>query len=132
MYWREILETIYLYVNSSLLSTKYVYKSCIKLIYIYQYSLNNLKVPFSIATTLRCRGGRYSFPWIAPLYPWYVPYKADRLAKRYQVPFLKYLVWPDLELNPGLLGHWRTLNPLGQWLFMARFQDAYFVSKVKK
>ena len=29
---------------------------------------------FSIATTPRCREGRYSFPWIAPLYPWYVPY----------------------------------------------------------
>ena len=29
----------------------------------------DLKVPFSIATTPRCRGGRYSFPWIAPLYP---------------------------------------------------------------
>ena len=27
------------------------------------------KAPFSIATTPRCRGGRYSFPWIAPLYP---------------------------------------------------------------
>ena len=27
------------------------------------------KAPFSIATTLRCRGGRYSFPWNAPLYP---------------------------------------------------------------
>ena len=24
--------------------------------------------PFSIATTPRCRGGCYSFPWIAPLY----------------------------------------------------------------
>ena len=23
---------------------------------------------FSIATTPRCRGGRYSIPWIAPLY----------------------------------------------------------------
>ena len=29
---------------------------------------------FSIATTSRCRGGRYSFPYIAPLYPRYVPY----------------------------------------------------------
>ena len=29
---------------------------------------------FTIASTLRCRGGCYSFPWIAPLYPWYVPY----------------------------------------------------------
>ena len=27
------------------------------------------KAPFSIATTLRCRGGRYSFPWISLLYP---------------------------------------------------------------
>ena len=27
------------------------------------------KAPFSIATTPRCRGGRYSFPWIAPHYP---------------------------------------------------------------
>ena len=25
--------------------------------------------PFSIATTARCRGGRYSIPWIAPLRP---------------------------------------------------------------
>ena len=27
------------------------------------------KAPFSIATTLRCRGGHESFPWIASLYP---------------------------------------------------------------
>ena len=26
------------------------------------------KAPFSIPTTPRCRGGPYSFPWIAPLY----------------------------------------------------------------
>ena len=35
------------------------------------------KAPFSIATTPRYRGGHYSFPWIAPLYPWYVPYIAE-------------------------------------------------------
>ena len=35
------------------------------------------KAPFSIATIPRCRGGHYSFPWIAPLYPWYVPYVAE-------------------------------------------------------
>ena len=28
----------------------------------------DLKAPFSIATTPRCRGRCYSFPWIAPLY----------------------------------------------------------------
>ena len=27
------------------------------------------KASFSIATTSRCREGRYSFSWIAPLYP---------------------------------------------------------------
>ena len=35
------------------------------------------KVLFSIATTPRCWEGRYSFPWIAPLYPWSVPYNAE-------------------------------------------------------
>ena len=28
-----------------------------------------LKGPFSIATTLRCLEGRYSFPWTVLLYP---------------------------------------------------------------
>ena len=31
----------------------------------------------SIATTPMCWGGRYSFPWIAPLYPWSLPYNAE-------------------------------------------------------
>ena len=29
----------------------------------------DLKAPFSIATTSRCKGGHYFFPRIAPLYP---------------------------------------------------------------
>ena len=32
---------------------------------------------FSIATTPRCRGGHYSFPWIVPLYLWSIPYNAE-------------------------------------------------------
>ena len=28
--------------------------------------------PFSLATTPRCMGGRYSFPWIASLYPFFI------------------------------------------------------------
>ena len=32
---------------------------------------------FSIATTPRCWGGPYSFPWIDPLYSWSVPYNAE-------------------------------------------------------
>ena len=38
------------------------------------------KAPFSIDTTPKCRRGRYSFPRIAPLYPWYVPYIAESLV----------------------------------------------------
>ena len=39
---------------------------------------------------------------ITPLYPQYVTYFAECLARRYQVAFLKSLVWHDLGLNPGL------------------------------
>ena len=35
------------------------------------------KTPFSIATISKCQGGRYSFLWIAPLYPWSVPYNGE-------------------------------------------------------
>ena len=42
------------------------------------------KAPFSIATTPRCTGGGYSFPWIALLYPWYVLYIAEFLAGQKQ------------------------------------------------
>ena len=48
-------------------------------IYIYIYIYKNVKLatvvegnpkaPFSMATTPRCREGRYSFSWIALLYP---------------------------------------------------------------
>ena len=51
-------------------------------IYLYKVKLATLvkgdsKAPFSIATTPRCRGGHYSIPWIAPLYPWSIPYDAE-------------------------------------------------------
>ena len=71
--------------------------------------LGDQKAPFLIASTRRCRGQRNSFPWIATLYLWYVPYIAECQARRYQVPLLKSLVWRDLGLNPGLPNHWRTL-----------------------
>ena len=61
--------------------------------------------PFSIATTPRCQGGRYSFPKIAPLYPWPLPYNTECYARRNQVPFFESLVWLDPGLNPGLPGH---------------------------
>ena len=66
------------------------------------------KAPFSIVTTPRCRGGCYSFSMIDPLYPWSVPYNAEWIASRHEVPFFESLVWLDLGLNPGLRGHLRT------------------------
>ena len=35
------------------------------------------KAPFTIATIPMYKGGRYSFPWIAPLYPWSLPYNVE-------------------------------------------------------
>ena len=86
------------------------------------------KAPFSIATTPSCRGGRYSFPWIAPLYPWYVTYNAECWARRHLVPFLKSLVWLDLGLNLGLPDHWKTLYSFGQWPGLERYKSPYLSS----
>ena len=46
----------------------------IYIIYIYKVKLVTVvggdpKAPFSIATTPKCRGGCYFFPWIISLYP---------------------------------------------------------------
>ena len=35
------------------------------------------KALFSIVKTPKYKGGRYPFPWVAPLYPWFVPYNAE-------------------------------------------------------
>ena len=48
------------------------YKSIVKLATVVE---RDLKAPFSIATTPR--GGRYSIPRIASLYPWSLPYNAE-------------------------------------------------------
>ena len=90
------------------------------------------KASFSIATPRRCRGGRYSFPWIAPFYAWSLPYKADCYTRWHQVPFFESLVWLDLRLNSSLPGHWRTLYSLDQWpgnnmkyFFLQIFMETY-------
>ena len=76
----------------------------------------NQKAPFSIATTPRCRGGRYSFPWIAPLYPWYAPYNAVCQARRYQVPS-KSLTRPGItSTSPGPLVNTLPTRPISRLL----------------
>ena len=73
---------------------------------------DDLKAPFSIATTLRCRGGRYSIPWFAPFYPWSVSFNAEYYARQHQVPFLKSSVWLDLEIEPRFPGPLAKLYPI--------------------
>ena len=72
------------------------------------------KAPFSIATTPRCRGEHYSIPWIAPLYPWSLPYNAECLAKRNQVPFFEFgMTRPEIEpRSPGTLANTLFIWPM--------------------
>ena len=70
---------------------------------------DELKAHFSTATTPRCRGGHHSIPWIAPFYPWSLPYNAECYTRRHQVSFFESLVWLDQELNSNLPDHWWTL-----------------------
>ena len=87
----------YVYIHIHIYIYVYIYVR----LYIYIYKVKKLatlvegvqKAPFPIATTPRCRRGRNSFPWITPLYPWYVPYNAECKARRHQVPFLS--LWYD-------------------------------------
>ena len=48
---------------------KYCYQTLIsKVVNLATVVEGDPKAPFSIATTPSCRGGHYTFPWIAPLY----------------------------------------------------------------
>ena len=65
------------------------------------------KDPFSTAATPRCRRGRYSVSWFAPLYPYLIMLSVKQGAS-------STIFWLDPGLNPGLPDHWRTLYPLDQ------------------
>ena len=91
------------------------------------------KDPFSIATALRCWEGCYSFPLIAPLYPWSISYNCWVLSKvASRTNLWESLVWLDKGCNPGLLGHCWTLYPLYHWdpwsQCLGQERKKYFVS----
>ena len=70
-YITHVYIILYVYVY---LCTYYLYVYVFMCMYtLATVAKGDQKAPFSITTTLRCRGGHYSFPWIDPLYPWYVP-----------------------------------------------------------
>ena len=68
------------------------------------------EAPFSIASILKCRRGRYSFPLIAPLTlgPHLIMLSVKQGGIKYHF-FFKSLVWFDSGLHPGLPDHWRSL-----------------------
>ena len=85
-------------------------KSKVKLVIVVE---GNQKVPFSLASTPKCRGERYSFPWIAPLLPLVRTLYCWVLSKEVSSNhFLKSLVWRNLGLKP------RSLGPLVKHCFI--------------
>ena len=64
------------YCNQSYLYIALQKYNCIKKMKLVSIVEGDPKAPFSLATTSRCMGECYSFPWITPLYPWLVPYNA--------------------------------------------------------
>ena len=74
------------------------------------------QAPFSKTTTPRCRGERYSIPWIAPHNPWFLPYNAECETKLHQVLFLS--LWYDtvtIPLRPPYLSTSSKQFCLGRW-----------------
>ena len=87
------------------------------------------KAPFSIATTPRCRGGRHSFPWIAPVYTYLVLLSVKQGGIKYH---FKSTTWPGIE--PRSPDHWRTLYSQGHYSNLVQLpnislaKNSYFVS----
>ena len=69
---------------------------------------------FTLLTTPRCRGGRYSFSWIAPLYPWSVPYNAVLSKEASSTIFWVFgMTQPGIEpRSPGPLVNTLTAGPM--------------------
>ena len=86
-------------------------KSKVKLVTIVK---DDLTAPFSIATTPRCRGEWYSFLWVAPLYPWSIPYNTEWKAKGSSPIFWVFgMIQPEIEpWSSGPLVNTLTIMPI--------------------
>ena len=68
---------IYIYIHTHTHTQKYILTYKVKKVKLVTIVEGDLKALLSMATTPRCRRGCYSFLWIAPFYPWSIPYNAE-------------------------------------------------------
>ena len=78
--------------------------------------------PFSIAPTLRCRGGHYSFPWftLLTLDPYLITLSLKQGGIKYHV-----LSRPRIEpRSPGPLANTLTILPMGIYIYIYRERES--------
>ena len=76
----------------------------------------DLKAPFSMATRPRCRVGTLLHSLDCFTLPLILTLSSRVLSKVASSTLFESLIWLNQGLNSGLLGYWRTLYSLGQWL----------------
>ena len=99
--------------GSLLIALDYSRQLCIyiyKLVKLMTVVKGDMKAPLSIATTLRCRGGHYSFPWIAPLtlYLYLIMLSVKQGSITYQFLSLWYNLTWDWTLVSWAIGKHST------------------------
>ena len=90
------------------------------------------KALFSIATTPKRREGTFSFPWIAPLYPWSILYHGECKARWNHVLFFESLgmTRPGIEpLSPGPLANALTTRSIDRYKKMSLIIETIKQSK---
>ena len=94
--WTRVAMSISYDDNHYTTSTSTVYFELVK-VKLMTVVEGNLNASFLVATSPRWREGCFSFPWIAPLYPWSMPYNAEQGGIKYHVFFLFFFsLWYDL------------------------------------
>ena len=106
--WYFLLPYSGIHWNQNLFPYRHLYHTKNKTIYVCVYIVikeGNPKAPFSIATTLKCRGKHYSFPWTAPLTLDLHLIMLRVKEGGIKLLFFEFLVWLNLDGNPSLLDY---------------------------
>ena len=101
----------------------YIYVFCVSKVKLATFVAGDLKAPFSIATTSRCRDRRYSIPRIASLCPWYLPYNAVLSKAASSTIFWVFgMTLPGIEpWSPGPLANTLLIRPMTQLFLISLF-----------